>query len=124
MPDYTFLDRDTNNNYYRYQDYVSPYIAGSGDGIVTAGGSPAPKPIFIYEVKHAALGSIPPKYVCTQMSLQDGHFLFLDLDASKKYMLVCKDDAGNYQPVSWDLVSPATDKTRAELEELKQSWQS
>lgn len=97
------------------------YIAGSGDGIVTINGTPASRPVFLYQVSG---GMALIVLVARQASLSNGHYLFMGLDPAKRYLVMCRDSSKEYEPFCWDYVVPATDLTIAEQQELWQSWQT
>ena len=97
------------------------YIAGSGDGIVTINGSPVSRPIYLYEVGG---GISIPTLVARQASLLNGRYLFMGLDPTKQYLVMCRDSEKEYEPFCWDYVVPATDLTIAEQQALWQSWQT
>ena len=67
--------------YWAYQ--YAGYIAGSADGIVTSGGVPSSQPIYLYEVGN---GISLMTLVARQASLKNGHYLFMGLDPTKKYL--------------------------------------
>lgn len=95
------------------------YIAGTNDGIVTVGGVPAKRDLTVFDATNLAL-------VVRTASLNNGHYLIQNLDPNKRYLLMCRDlppDGVNerYEPVCWDYVTPMTDKTLAEQQEL---WRS
>lgn len=101
------------------------YIAGDGDGIVTVGGIPSARHIYVYEVERG-FGS--PKLVQKQISLPNGHYLIMGLDNSKKYLIMARDlppadGVERYEPAVWDYVTPKDDKTIDEQMEMWQSWQ-
>lgn len=101
---------------------TTPYIAGSDIGIVTVAGTPAARHIYL-------LDTITLTVLRHTVSLSNGHYIFNELDASIQYIVMCRDlppDGVNqrYEPVAWDYVTPATDLTIAEQQELWQSWQT
>ncbi|MBS9781957.1 MAG: hypothetical protein KGV56_05615 [Gammaproteobacteria bacterium] len=91
------------------------YIAGCEDGIVTAGGEPANR-----EVCLLSTDTLSVQYV-TQ-SLQNGHYLFMGLDPNREYLLIARDCLRQYEPVAYDYIKPANDKTVAEQVELWNEW--
>lgn len=102
------------------------YIAGTGDGIVTVMGKPASRGIHLYEVG----GSMAPMIlVARQASSESGHYLFTGLDPAKRYLVMVRDllpikNEQRYEPAVWDYVTPATDLTIQQQQELWQSWQT
>ncbi|QRO12836.1 hypothetical protein I6J32_09465 [Moraxella osloensis] len=105
------------------EDYIAlgtldaGYIAGSGDGIVTIGGQPAACKILVFD----AAKVIIEQHI---ISLKNGHYLLNNLDPSKQYMVMARDYNREYEPAVWDYVTPATDLTIQQQQELWQSWQT
>lgn len=95
----------------------SGYIAGSGDGIVTVAGKPASRKIWLLNAQTLSVESV-------QWSLSNGHYLFIGLDPTKKYLVMVRDYKKEYEPFVWDYVTPADDLTIAEQQALWQSWQT
>lgn len=95
----------------------SGYIAGSDDGIVTVQGQAAKRDIYLLDAIDLSLEH-------TTESLQNGHYMFLDLDPDKRYLLMVRDYKKEYEPFVWDYVKPADDLTIAEQQALWQSWQT
>lgn len=100
-----------------YTGYENPYIAGSGDGVVTVGGMPAQRSIYL-------LNAITLQLLRLTVSLPNGHYIFSGLDASVQYIVMCRDHKKEYEPVCWDYVTPAIDLTIEQQQELWQSWQT
>ena len=94
----------------------SGYIAGSGDGIVTAKGKPESRKIWLLDAKKMAV-----EQVIT--SLKNGHYMFLGLNPNKEYLVMVRDYKREFEPFAWDFVKPATDLTIAEQQALWQTWQ-
>lgn len=92
------------------------YIAGSGDGIVTVQGKPAPRKIWLLDSKTMAV-----EQVIT--SLKNGHYIFLGLNTAKEYLVMVRDYKRELEPFAWDFVKPANDLTIAEQQALWQTWQ-
>lgn len=90
------------------------YIAGTDDGIVTVGGVPASRKIYVFD-------AVTLKLIQTTTSLANGHYLIRNLNPNRKYLLICRDYKGDYEPYAWDFVTPKADKTPALLDEL---WQT
>lgn len=93
----------------RYQGY----IAGGGDGLVSVGNKPASRNIYVLDNKTLAI-------VKTAVSLDNGHYLIAGLDPTKRYLVMARDYQGEYEPVCYDNVTPASDLTADELGVL---WQ-
>lgn len=92
------------------------YIAGTGDGIVTVAGKPASRKIWLFNAQTLAIES-------TQWSLSNGHYLFLELNPAKEYLLMVRDYKRELEPFAWDYVQPADDLTIDEKQALWASWQ-
>lgn len=95
----------------------SGYIAGSGNGIVTVAGQPAQRDIWLLNAQTLAVEQ-------ATTSLQNGHYLFSQLNIDKKYLVMVRDYKQEYEPFVWDYVTPADDLTIAEQQALWQSWQT
>lgn len=93
------------------------YIAGTGDGIVTARGKPAASSIYLLDAKTLAIMRVIK-------SLENGHYIFAGLNTSKEYVVMCRDPGKNWEPFVWDYVKPADDLTIAEQQALWVSWQN
>lgn len=93
------------------------YVAGTQDGIVTVGGKPASRKIYV-------LDAVTLQWLQTAKSTASGNYLITGLDPSKRYIVMCRDYKQDYEPCVYDYVSPSTDLTLAEQMELWQSWQS
>ena len=93
------------------------YIAGSGDGIVTVAGNPASRHIHLLDASNFA-------YLRHTVSLQNGHYLFSGIDPAKQYLVIARDHNKEYEPAVFDYVTPATDLTIQQQQELWQSWQT
>lgn len=95
----------------------SGYIAGSGDGIVTVQGKPASRKIWLLDAQTMAVEAM-------QWSLANGHYMFLELDPAREYLVMVRDYKKEYEPFAWDYVTPSDDLTVAEQQALWQSWQT
>ena len=93
------------------------YIAGSGDGIVTVGGQPASRHIYLLDANTVA-------FIGHTVSLPNGHYLFIGLDTDRQYIVMARDYKREYEPAVFDYVTPATDLTLAQQQDLWQSWQT
>ena len=93
------------------------YIAGTADGIVTVNGNPATRDIVLLNAQDLSV-------VQRSQSLSNGHYLLNGLDPNQKYMVMARDYNREYEPAVFDYVTPATDLTIAEQQELWQSWQT
>lgn len=105
-----------------FRDNEQGYIAGDGDGIVTVGGTPASRKIYVFDVQTLI-------WLKTATSTKDGHYLIMGLDNSKKYLIMARDlpptdGIERYEPAMWDYVTPKDDKTIDEQMEMWQSWQT
>ncbi len=93
------------------------YIAGTADGIVTVNGVVAKRDITLLDV-------IDLSVIQRSESFNNGHYLFNGLDPDRKYMVMARDYNREYEPSVWDYVTPATDLTLQQQQELWQSWQT
>lgn len=93
------------------------YIAGTADGIVTVNGVAAQRDIIVLNAQDLSV-------VQRSQSLSNGHYLLNGLDPNQKYMVMARDYNKEYEPAVFDYVTPATDLTIAQQQELWQSWQT
>ena len=93
------------------------YIAGIDDGILTVGGVAAARRMYLFNAVTMAIESI-------NHSLDSGHYLIMNLDASKTYLVLAVDSRKEYEPFAWDAVSPSTNLTLIEQQALWQSFQT
>ena len=93
------------------------YIAGTADGIVTVNNIAAPRDISVLNAQDLSV-------VQRSQSLSSGHYLLNGLDPNQKYMVMARDYNKEYEPAVWDYVTPATDLTISQQQELWQSWQT
>lgn len=92
------------------------YIAGSGNGIVTAGGQPRSRKLYVLD----ALSLITQR---AQWSLNNGHYAVFGLDPEKHYLVMVRDYKKEFEPFAWDFVKPANDLTIEQQQALWQTWQ-
>ena len=92
------------------------YIAGSGDGIVTVSGQPASSHIYLLDANTMA-------FIGYTVSLPNGRYLFMGLDTARQYIVMARDYNKEYRTAVFDYVTPATDLTLQQQQELWQSWQ-
>ena len=101
--------------------YAAPtnkgYIAGSGDGIVTAKGQPARRRIWLLNSNMLAIEQ-------SITSLPNGHYIFVGLDLTKEYLVMVRDYKKELEPFAWDYVKPSDDMTVSEQQALWASWQN
>ena len=97
---YGIFRSKTCNHYGR--NHGSGFIAGRGDGIVTVGGVPAERRIFLFERERLVL-------IRSTWSAKDGTYLFDRLDPDREYMVMAEDYKRQYEPVVYDFVRPAVD---------------
>ena len=93
------------------------YIAGTNNGIVTVTGQPTTRQIVVLDAKTLTLQTITKSFA-------NGHYLIAGLNPNNTYLVMCRDYNREYEPAVWDYVTPATDLTIAEQQELWQSWQT
>lgn len=92
------------------------YIAGTADGIVTVNNVAAQRDIVV-------LNAVDLSVVQRSQSLSSGHYLLNNLDPAKQYLIIARDYNREYEPAVFDYVTPATDLTLQQQQELWQSWQ-
>lgn len=95
----------------------SGYIAGGGAGIVTASSKPVSRNVYLLDVNSLAI-------LHRSASLKNGHYLFMNLDPAKEYMVMVRDYKKEYEPFVWDYVKPADDLTIDEQQALWASFQT
>lgn len=93
------------------------YIAGTADGVITVNGVAVKRDIV-------ALDAIDLSVVQCSQSFASGNYLLNGLDPVKQYLIMARDYNKEYEPAVWDYVTPATDLTIAQQQELWQSWQT
>lgn len=93
------------------------YIAGTADGIVTVNGVAAKRSIIVLNAQDLSV-------VQRSQSFNNGHYLLNGLDPAQKYMVMARDYNKEYEPAVWDYVTPATDLTFEQQQELWESWQT
>lgn len=93
------------------------YIAGTADGIVTVNGVAAQRDIIVLNAQDLSV-------VHRSQSLKNGHYLLNNLDPAKQYLFMARDYNREYEPAVWDYVTPATDLTIQQQQELWESWQT
>lgn len=103
--------------YYPREGNTSAYIAGTADGIVSINGSPVSCPVYLIDAESLNI-------VDVMLSTRKGNYIFTGLDPAKKYMVMGRDYNKKYEPAVWDYVTPATDLTPTQQQELWQSWQN
>ncbi len=89
----------------------SGYIAGTGTGLLKVGGVVAQRPIYCLHATDLTI-------VCVCESHPNGHWLVPFLDPAREYLIVARDTDKNYEPFTWDYVTPANNLTRQELRDL------
>ena len=93
------------------------YIAGTADGIVTVRGKAAAREILLMDAN-----SRDYQFVGRIWSMDNGHYMFTDLDPDKQYLVLARDYKKEYEPFGYDYVTPATDLTPDEQMALFESW--
>lgn len=93
------------------------YIAGTNNGIVTVTGQPASRQIVVINAKTLTLQTITKSFA-------DGRYLIAGLNPNNTYLVMARDYNKEYEPAVWDYVTPATDLTIQQQQELWQSWQT
>ena len=79
------------------------YIAGEGTGIVTVGGQPASRRIYLFA---------RPTMECIAdcWSKEDGSYRFDRLKEDEEYLMVATDYKKQYEPVSYDFIKPYVER--------------
>ena len=77
------------------------FIAGEGEGIVTVGGEPASRRIYLFARPTMEL-------VDAQWSRGDGTYRFARLNTETQYMMIAADHKKQYEPVGYDYITPVT----------------
>ena len=104
--------------YYPKPVHANGYIAGTSDGIVTIGGIPTSRLVYLIDTDTLNV-------VDMILSTKNGNYLFTGLDPKKQYLVMARDYNKEYEPSSvWDYVTPATDLTISQQQELMQLWQN
>lgn len=93
------------------------YIAGMADGILTVNGQAAKREIVVLDAVNFGI-------ISRSQSFDNGHYLFRNLDTNKKYLVMARDYNREYEPAVWDYVTPASDLTVQQQQELWESWQT
>lgn len=93
------------------------YIAGEGDGIVTAKGAPASRFIYLFDANTLEV-------VRSITSLNTGRYMFIGLDVDREYLVMVRDYKKELEPFAWDYVKPANSLTVKEQLALWKSWQN
>lgn len=93
------------------------YIAGTGNGIVSTPTRAAARMVYALDAETLSIE-------CTGISNSRGQYLLPYLDRQKSYLLMARDFTGVYEPVCYDHITPASDKTFAQLQELWQQMQT
>lgn len=94
----------------------SGYIAGSGDGIVTAQGTAVSGKIWLLNAQTMAV-----EQVIT--SLSSGRYIFMGLDFDKRYLVMSRDYKKELEPFCFDNVKAADDLTIEQQHTMWASWQ-
>lgn len=89
------------------------YIAGTGDGLLTVNGEVASREILLADADDIYQG-----FSHRTFSLKNGQYLITNLDPTKRYLVMARDYKGDYEPVCYDNVTPASDLTADELRGL------
>lgn len=93
------------------------YIAGTTAGIVTVNGAAAQRDIIVLNAQDLSIAQ-------RSQSFANGHYLLNNLDPAKQYLIVARDYNKEYEPAVRDYVTPATDLTPTQQQELWQTWQT
>lgn len=78
------------------------YIAGEAEGIVTVGGQPADRRIYLFS-------RLRMECIADTWSKADGSYRFDRLKEDEEYLMVATDHKKQYEPVSYDFIKPYVD---------------
>lgn len=78
------------------------YIAGAAEGIVTVGGQPASRRIYLFARSNM-------ECIADTWSKDDGSYRFDRLKEDEEYLMVATDYKKQYEPVSYDFIKPHVD---------------
>lgn len=78
------------------------YIAGEAEGIVTVGGQPASRRIYLFARSNM-------ECIADTWSKDDGSYRFDRLKEDEEYLMVATDYKKQYEPVSYDFIKPHVD---------------
>lgn len=95
--------------------HYSAYFAGTEEGIVTAAGMPARKPITV-------LDAITLQVLATAWSLDNGHYLVRNIEAGRKCIIMARDTQRGYEPVAYDWIAPSEALNGTEQAALWRRW--
>ena len=79
------------------------YIAGEGTGIVTVGGQPASRRIYLFARSNMYC-------IADTWSAEDGSYRFDRLKEDDEYLMVATDYKKQYEPVSYDFIKPYVER--------------
>lgn len=95
------------------------YFAGTANGVLTAGGVKASREIRLFKINFANTGHDKfLEQVGITHSNEQGRWLFWGIDENSKYVIMARDNKGDYEPFCYDNISPATDLAIKEQIEL------
>lgn len=88
------------------------YFAGLAEGVLTAGGERASREIRLFKIhpQNTANHQVFEQVAITKSNL-DGRYLFYGINENAKYLIMARDNKGDYEPFCYDSISPATDLT-------------
>ena len=95
------------------------YFAGLAQGVLTAGGERASREIRLFKIHFSNTANHQSfEQIAITKSNEDGHYLFWGIDETAKYLIMARDNKGDYEPFCYDTISPATDLTIKEQIQL------
>ena len=95
------------------------YFAGLAQGVLTAGGERASREIRLFKIHNQNIGThFFLEQIAITKSNTDGHYLFWGIDETAKYLIMARDNKGDYEPFCYDTIAPATDLTTKEQIQL------
>ena len=86
------------------------YFAGTAQGVLTAGGERAAREIRLFKVHFSNFAKADfLEQVAITHSNEQGNWLFWGIDETAKYLIMARDNKGDYEPFCYNCISPATD---------------
>lgn len=101
------------------QPYITPhypgFFAGRDEGIVSAGGKAARKPVVVMD-------AVTLYVLASGWSLPSGHYLLRNIPPGRACLLIARDTQRGYEPFAYDWITPSTALSGDEQAALWQSW--
>lgn len=100
MPNLILKDQSIKSRHFKYGG--RGYIAGEDEGIVTVGGKPSSRRIYLFARSNM-------ECISDTWSKNDGSYRFDHLSESEEYLMVAVDHKKQYEPVCYDFIKPFLD---------------